>query len=70
MEENIRQDVTVNVAARALEDMTVNSKQLGDLVTSQVNAGTTTLQAKIAPLEQVATTKNQSALLSNSVPPK
>ena len=57
MEGNIRQDVTPNVAAMALEDIAVNSKQLGDLVTPQVNAGTTKLQAKIAPLEQVAPKK-------------
>ena len=57
VEENLREDATAD-AAMDLEDITVNSKKLGDLVTAQVNAGTKKLQQKIARLEK-AVPKNQ-----------
>jgi hypothetical protein len=64
VEENLREDATSDVAMD-LEDITVNSKKLGDLVTAQVNAGTKKLQQKIDRLEK-AVPKNQSGAQQSS----
>jgi hypothetical protein len=64
MLENITADV-----AMELEDITVNSKKLGELVTAQVTAGTKKLQAKIARLEQ-AIPKNQTGAQKSSAAKK
>jgi hypothetical protein len=64
VEENLRENITADVAMD-LEDITVNSKKLGELVTAQVNAGTKKLQAKIARLEQ-SIPKNQTGAQKSS----
>jgi hypothetical protein len=64
VEENLRENITADVAME-LEDITVNSKNLGELVTAQVNAGTKKLQAKIARLE-LSIPKNQTGAQKSS----
>jgi hypothetical protein len=64
VEANMRENITAEVAME-LEDITVNSKKLGELVAEQVNAGTKKLQAKVTRLEQ-ALPKNKSGAQPSS----
>jgi hypothetical protein len=68
VDENMLENATADIAME-LEDITLNSKKLGELVSAQVTAGTKKLQAKIARLEN-ALPKNQTGAQKSSAAKK
>lgn len=65
VEENMREDATADVAMD-LEDITVNSKKLGDLVAAQVNSSTRKLQQEISRLQKAVPKKQSGAQKSSA----
>jgi hypothetical protein len=62
--ERLREDATSDVAME-LEEITINSQKLGDLVQSKVAEGTRKLQAKLAHLEKTIPKKQKGAQTSS-----